>query len=453
MPRMRRLNGSRIVFVLLILGVLAWIGIAGLIVLESRPRPSAPTEIAPRTAQPTRVAELPAQASATPTPAPSEMLPPTSAPTIAPTDTAAPATQTPPPTRLPTLLPTLLPTVIPLVAAPSLLAETPAATVTAVAASLAASPAAGNCPPPSGWVAYTVQPGDTLFGFQLGSDNAVDVATIMQANCLQSKLLSIGQVLFLPAGVAEKSPKIDDDAGPSGPRPANCPCQLVIRPGWRIGQIAAAIDKLPAPFAGRDLVRVTAAGVSTPDHWFLRDRPAGATLEGFLFPGTYTIENGMSAEAFRDMVLANFAANVGADLAGQAAAHGLTFWQVVNMASILQRESYAPSEQVMIASVMFNRIAAGKGLGMSVTQQYAEGVPGNWWPPIGTVNIHADTPYNTNRRRGLPPTPISNPGLDAMRAVLYPAQTDYQYYSAKCGGGGNFYARTFEEFKQGLECK
>jgi LysM repeat protein len=316
-----------------------------------------------------------------------------------------------------------------------------------------------TCAPPDGWVAYTVEPGDTLFGFELGSKGAVKVAAIMEANCLKSKLLAIGQTIFLPTGVAERSPKIDDGpAGspdlPGGPsRAANCPCTIVIRAGWRLEQVAAAVDATPVGFSGRDFLAAVAPGAPAPDLGFLRSRPGGKSLEGFMFPGTYTVENGTSAVQFRDMVLGAFAGTVGGQVQADAAARGLTFWQVIVLASVVQRESYSPNEQKLIASVFYNRMAANKGIAATVTLQYALGRPGNWWPRITGSMINTDSPYNTNIYRGLPPSPIASPGLDAILAAVYPAQTDYQFFSAKCGGGGNFYARTFEEFQQGLKCE
>jgi UPF0755 protein len=189
-----------------------------------------------------------------------------------------------------------------------------------------------------------------------------------------------------------------------------------------------------------------------PDLGFLRSHPPGKSLEGFMYPGAYTLQNNTSAAQFRDMMLNAFASNVGAQVQADAAGRGLTFWQAVVMASIIQRESYSASEQKLIASVFYNRMAAGKAMASTVTLQYALGRPGNWWPPVGKA-INTKMPYNTNIYLGLPPSPIGSPALDAILAAVYPAQTDYLYFSAKCGGGGNFYVHSFEEFKQGLQCK
>lgn len=310
----------------------------------------------------------------------------------------------------------------------------------------------GKCPPPAGWVAYQVEPGDTLFGFQLGSDGQVTVDSIMKANCLTSKLLSIGQVLFLPPGVADKSPKVDDGpvALPSGSsRTARCPCTIMVRSGLRVEQIAAAIDSIPVGFSGQDFLATVAPGAPVPALGFLSSRPGGRSLEGFMLPGTYTLENNTSALQFRDMMLNAFGAAVSAEVQAAASARGLTFYQAVVLASIVQREAYAASEQKMVASVFHNNLAAGNKLGATVTIQYVLGTPSNWWPRVTNMNVNS--PYNTYLNPGLPPGPICSPGLDAILAAVYPAQTGYLFFNAKCGGG-NFYARTYAEFLEGLKC-
>ncbi|MCE7949036.1 MAG: LysM peptidoglycan-binding domain-containing protein [Chloroflexi bacterium CFX4] len=329
-----------------------------------------------------------------------------------------------------------------------------AADLPPTAADAPESNATAACAPPNGWVAYSVQPGDTLFGFVLGADGAVDVQTLRQANCLTSDLLQVGQVLFLPSGAGEKAPKLDDLSGDVDAltRPSNCPCQITIRAGSRLEQIAERLDRLPVGFRGRDFLTATNATARTPDYWFLRSKPADKSLEGYMYPGSYTIEPNMTATQFRDMLLAAFAANVPEAYEGMAAARGWTFWQALNFASIVQRESWDANEQRMIAGVFHNRMADNRAIASSVTMMYALGSAGQWWYPAGRINFNLSNPYNTNRFRGLPPTPISSPAVSAIAAALDPVAHDYFFFNTRCGGGGNFYARTFEEFKAGLNC-
>ncbi|HRE49529.1 MAG TPA: endolytic transglycosylase MltG [Aggregatilineales bacterium] len=465
------MNKAARLSLLALLGVaaFAWtITIAALILREGQPSPPTPTLIGVAvigTAIPTvtpAATFTPPNPTALPTETPSptalaaatEPLSPSPTLTAPPTATPLPMIVLAPPTFPPTATvppaPTVRLDVVTL--APSATVDPNLPTPEPIYVIVTADP----CPRPAGWAAYQVQPGDTLFGFQLGTENTVTVAEIMRGNCLENNFLQVGQVIFLPAGAGDNAPKVDDSAVYGDPdsttQDGKCPCRLRVREGWRLEQIAAAIDSLPAPFRGRDFLAATAAGASAPDYWFLRSRPGGVSLEGYMYPDTYTIENGTTAAALRDAMLGRFNEMVGADLEGAFAARGLSFWQGVTFASIVQRESYAAEEQVLIAGVFYNRFARQMGLASFVTLQYALGVPGNWWVKITKSNINTDTRYNTSKYRGLPPSPISNPGVSALRSSAYPASHEYLYFNFKCGGGGNFYTRTYEEFVQGLKC-
>ncbi|MCS6870430.1 MAG: endolytic transglycosylase MltG [Anaerolineae bacterium] len=363
----------------------------------------------------------------------------------------APPTETATPTATPSLTPTDLPSITPnyiLVTVTPRLELSSAPTPTQTSDSAA-------CIPPEGWQPYRVQAGDTLFGFVLGSDGALTVQAIRQANCLTSDLLRIGQILYLPPNVGEKAPKLDDPSGDTAnvPRLPRCPCQITIRAGTRLEQIAEQLDKLPLSFSGRDFLAVTAAGAALPDYWFLRSKPVDKSLEGYMLSGTYTITPEMTAAQFRDLVLANFAANVSETYESMANARGLTFWQALTLASIVQRESWDANDQRMVAGVFHNRLAAGQPLGATVTMMYALGRAGQWWYPAGKIDFNQAHPYNTLRNRGLPPSPICSPSLSVLAATLDPAQHDYYYFNIRCDGKGNFYARTYAEFKAGLQCK
>jgi uncharacterized YceG family protein len=315
-----------------------------------------------------------------------------------------------------------------------------------------------TCAPPVGWLPYSVQPGDTLFAFQLGAGRAGHPATvdeIMAANCLDSTLLQIGQVLWLPPSAAEEAPpsELVVPAPLQGaPRSPQCPCTITIREGWRLGQIADEINRTPLAFSGADFLAITQRGAALPARDFLASAPSSAGLEGFMFPGAYTLQNDTTAEQFRDMLLDAFAANTGS-LWGAVAAQGLTPYQAVILASIIQRESYDANEQRLVSSVFHNRLRAGKSLGASVTLSYALGGLGDWWPRLPRGATDLDSPYNTNLYGGFPPTAISNPGLSALQAAAMPAQTNYLYFTGKCDGSGNAYAVTYEEHLANASCQ
>ncbi|NJL94310.1 MAG: endolytic transglycosylase MltG [Anaerolineae bacterium] len=227
---------------------------------------------------------------------------------------------------------------------------------------------------------------------------------------------------------------------------------MTIRSGLRREQIAEIIDSLPVGFYGRDFLAVTGPGASVPARDFLSGMPPGASLEGYLWPGTYTLTNEMDATAFREMLLDAFGAATG-DLWGSAALQGLSPYETVTLASIIVRESRDPASQPLISSVFHNRLRVGRGLGASVTTQYALGRPGAWWPsPAGYVSTLA-SPYNTNIYRGLPPTPISSPDRSALQAAANPAESAYQFFSANCRGPGIYFAETYEQHLANVRCE
>ncbi|MGB9879862.1 MAG: endolytic transglycosylase MltG, partial [Anaerolineae bacterium] len=183
---------------------------------------------------------------------------------------------------------------------------------------------------------------------------------------------------------------------------------------------------------------------------FLRDRPETApkTLEGFLFPDTYEFPVNITATALIDTMLQNFDRRVTIEMRKQALDQGLTLFQVLTLASIVEREAVVPEERPIIASVYLNRLRRGIYLEADPTVQYAKGYDpqtGSWWPHLSLEELRAvDSPFNTFIHPGLPPGPICNPGLASIEAVLNPANTKYLFFHAK-GDGTHAFAETFEE--------
>jgi len=183
---------------------------------------------------------------------------------------------------------------------------------------------------------------------------------------------------------------------------------------------------------------------------FLRDRPANAphTLEGFLFPDTYQFPVNITTTALIDVMLRNFDTRVTLEMRKQALDQGLSLYQALILASIVEREAVVPAERPIIASVYLNRLRKGMYLEADPTVQYAKGYDaktGRWWPQLSLEELRTiDSPYNTFLNPGLPPAPICNPGLASIEAVLSPATTKYLFFHAK-GDGSHAFAETFEQ--------
>ena len=220
--------------------------------------------------------------------------------------------------------------------------------------------------------------------------------------------------------------------------------------GWRIEEVAAAIDDNPYfAFSGQDFLNVVGQNAQIdPSFAGQIGLPSGASLEGFLYPDTYQLPAEVTPMMLRDILTETFLKNVGVQLIEDAATQGLSVYQVVTLASIVQREAVHTDEQPLIASVYRNRLSIGQRLEADPTVQYGLGYrDGTWWPRITAANYtDVFSPYNTYLNDGLPPGPIANPGITAIQAVVYPAESDFYYFRADCRDDGyHTFARTFQE--------
>lgn len=161
---------------------------------------------------------------------------------------------------------------------------------------------------------------------------------------------------------------------------------------------------------------------------FLEGLPLGdpTRLEGFLFPDTYEFYVGMQASSAINKFLETFYYKQTADLQKALKNMGLDIRTVVNMASLIEKEAANDDERRTIASVIYNRLAAHMPLGIDASILYIH--PDHEGAPTAAM-LEEDSPYNTRLYQGLPPTPISNPGLASIYAVLNPEQTNYYYYA------------------------
>jgi UPF0755 protein len=256
---------------------------------------------------------------------------------------------------------------------------------------------------------------------------------------------SIGSGMFLLR--AGQSPRQIADSLSSGESKIR---QITVFPGWRQEEIAGALpaagitippDDFLTAAAGRPDANGTLAALYS-------EIPSWATLEGFLFPTEYRVVPGDTADQFVQRMVLNFRQSLPAGWQAEAQSHGLSVYQAVTLASIIQREAVLEEEMPLIASVYFNRLSQGMRLEADPTVQYALGFQsgrGGWWTnPLVSADFGVDSPYNTYLYYGLPPGPIGNPGSAALQAVAEPAQTSYLFFRAACDGSGRHnFAETY----------
>jgi UPF0755 protein len=237
---------------------------------------------------------------------------------------------------------------------------------------------------------------------------------------------------------------------------------VTIPEGWRLEQTADYLSE--AEVVDGDEYRSMALSgelgdLDTSRFEFLNTRPAGASLEGYLFPDTYELPAaGATASDLLNRQLSNFAAQV-VPLYEEAVTSGSTdldLYAVLVVASIVEREAVVPDERPAIAGVYLNRLAIGMRLEADPTVQYAMGyqpAANQWWktPVFLEEYSRVDSPYNTYLYPGIPPGPIASPGLGSIRAVLYPEEHNYIFFVATPDGtGAHIFAETWDEHVQNV---
>ncbi len=173
-------------------------------------------------------------------------------------------------------------------------------------------------------------------------------------------------------------------------------------------------------------------------------RPAGTSLEGYLFPDTYTITSATTAKVLVRTMVEHFDSQVNDDIIAGFAAQGLSLQQGLTLSSIVEREVSSPADQKLVAGVFLNRLKAGQKLQSDVTIDYGAALLGK------NFNLQLDSPYNTYVIAGLPIGPICNPGLAVMQAVAHPTSSNYYYFVAG-KDGKTHYAETVDQHNANVQ--
>jgi uncharacterized YceG family protein len=232
-----------------------------------------------------------------------------------------------------------------------------------------------------------------------------------------------------------------------GPKVKVVPTVNVTVPeGLSIREVAPLVDKGP--------LKGSYAKAARQRRVLRRIRRLGAprgtpTAEGFLFPATYTLLDGSPARDLVSKQLDALADNLkGIDMS-YARRRKLTRYDVLIIASMIEREIQLDEERPLAAAVIYNRLSRGMTLGIDATIRYETR---NWDSPLKVSELERDTPYNTRIHTGLPPTPIGNPGRKSLEAAANPAREDYLFYVVKpCGEGEHAWSSTDAEFARDLQ--
>jgi len=236
----------------------------------------------------------------------------------------------------------------------------------------------------------------------------------------------------------------------SKPPPQAIIVKVVIPEGYTRRQIAdlVAEDSL----GGSYLAASTGSRVLNTRRY---GAPAGTRdLEGFLFPATYELKAGAPAAQLVDEQLAAFGERFTSDDVRRARALHVTPYQLLTVASMIEREAQTSADRPKIAAVIYNRLRDGMPLGIDATIYYAveeqKGIA-TYTGELTDSQLKIDSPYNTRTHKGLPPTPISNPGAASIEAAAHPAHVPYLYYVAGADGcGEQVFSRTVAEFEKNV---
>jgi UPF0755 protein len=243
---------------------------------------------------------------------------------------------------------------------------------------------------------------------------------------------------------------------------------VTIPEGWRMEQTAWLLEE-QGLMRGDDFLAY--ARTVPRDYAWQAEWPPDASSEGFLFPDTYELDAESTPADLVDLMLATFDARAAPEIESRLAGRmifdlefgdyrSMTVYDVITLASIVEREAVVDEERPIIASVYYNRLdpayveETALRLSSDPTVQYVKGYDpetGNWWNPmLPGEGQTIESPYNTFQVQGLPPGPICSPGLASILAVLNPSDTDYLYFHA-IGDGSHVFASTLDEHLQNQE--
>jgi uncharacterized YceG family protein len=246
-----------------------------------------------------------------------------------------------------------------------------------------------------------------------------------------------------------------NEAAPPSPPATTVPelvrLRIIFPEGFSVAEMAervAAVRKIAIDKRGVT-PRLNRAGYlravdqTQPPVQFRKDAKSGS-MEGFLFPALYEFTQESTARELVSNQLTTFRQRFAKVSLGYAKARNLTPYDVLIIASMIEKETAVAAERRLVSAVIYNRLRNRMPLGIDATIRYGLGIPGT--QSLTKKALATDSPYNTRLRTGLPPTPIANPGLASIQAAAHPANVDYLYYVRKPSSKRHFFTADESEF-------
>ncbi len=206
--------------------------------------------------------------------------------------------------------------------------------------------------------------------------------------------------------------------------------KVTIIEGWNIRDIAEYFESLN--LADKEVfLRKMKSSDFDYLYSFLEEKPKETGLEGYLFPDTYFIPYSADVESIIELMLANFDNKLNTDLKSEIEKQEKSFFDIITIASLIEKEVREYEDKRLVSGIIRKRLEIGMPLQIDATISY---ITGRRTTVISTDETKIDSPYNTYKYRGLPIAPICNPGIESIKAALYPEESDYLYYLSKPDG-------------------
>ena len=277
-----------------------------------------------------------------------------------------------------------------------------------------------------------------------------------RSRILLRRALALGFVLGIIALLVGSAMAVlgggEEQAAPTPAPPPPKTCNIAFPEGFTRNEMAGKITANAAaaesecgfasPLSSVRYLALTAGAPSVPAQFATDGKPP--RFEGFLFPATYEFTKRTTTRRLVNAQLTAFRKNWAKVNMRYARSKNLTAYDVLIIASMVEKEVVAPEERPLVAAVVYNRLRAGMTLGIDATIRYGLDVPAT--ESLRESHLEDPTPYNTRKHPGLPPTPIANPGLASMQAAAHPASVDYLFFVRKPDKVHHFFTASEREF-------